>query len=83
MARTLNIEGSKYNVQKGILEALFTAPEKSEEKPRRTSPVRAVRRPRIFGKVVVEPYKDTDITIKRRISTAAIKDAGDGMHLDL
>ncbi|KAF5478694.1 hypothetical protein F2P56_005233 [Juglans regia] len=48
----------RFVIQKEILEALFTVPERSEEAPKRVQPVRRFRG---FGEVVVEPLKDPAI----------------------
>lgn len=45
-------------LQKEVLFALFSAPEKSEELPERTQKAVAVRRSRAFGTVVSEPPRD-------------------------
>ncbi|KAG6689333.1 hypothetical protein I3842_11G169700 [Carya illinoinensis] len=48
----------RFVIQKEILEALFTVPERSEEAPKRVQPVRRFRG---FGEVVVERLKDPAI----------------------
>ncbi|XVF78286.1 hypothetical protein PTKIN_Ptkin14bG0119500 [Pterospermum kingtungense] len=47
-------------LEKEVLEALFTVPERTEEAPKRTHTDRVVRRSRAFGKVVTEPLKSTN-----------------------
>ncbi|XP_058218300.1 putative nuclear RNA export factor SDE5 isoform X3 [Rhododendron vialii] len=58
----------RYTLQKEVLEALFTVPERSEEAPEKIIPVRNVRRSRGFGRVVVGPLKDTTIEHKTVIA---------------
>lgn len=66
------IESSKRDInrldlQKEVLESLFHVPERFEEAPRRTIPVRNVR-PRASRKLVVEPLgdsaKDDTVSVK-------------------
>ncbi|XP_059662626.1 putative nuclear RNA export factor SDE5 isoform X2 [Cornus florida] len=49
---------NRYDLQREILEALFTVPERVEKAPRLTRNVKEVRRSRAFGQVVVQPFKD-------------------------
>lgn len=51
-------EKDRYDLQKEVLNALFTAPERTEKAPRLIRPMREVRRRKLFGKVV-EPLVDT------------------------
>ncbi|XWS09969.1 hypothetical protein CRYUN_Cryun39dG0035600 [Craigia yunnanensis] len=53
----------RLTLEKEVLEALFTVPERSEEAPKRTRVVRVVRRSRAFGELVTEPLKDTDTSL--------------------
>ncbi|XP_042487709.1 putative nuclear RNA export factor SDE5 [Macadamia integrifolia] len=48
----------RYDLQKEVLTALFNVPERTEELPR-SRPVKAVRRTRAFGTLVVEPPRET------------------------
>ncbi|XP_057512220.1 putative nuclear RNA export factor SDE5 isoform X1 [Actinidia eriantha] len=49
----------RYNLQREVLEALFSVPERSEDASERTRPLKEVRKSRGFGRVVVEPLTDT------------------------
>ena len=65
-------------LQKEVLEALFTVPERCEEVPKRILPV---RRSRAFGKPVVETFTDT--AIMHKIATVQpIEVTRDGMKFD-
>ncbi|KAI8552613.1 hypothetical protein RHMOL_Rhmol06G0280400 [Rhododendron molle] len=70
MSRNASYKSNKdrYTLQKEVLEALFTVPERSEEAPEKIIPVRNVRRSRGFGRVVVGPLKDTTIEHKTVIA---------------
>ncbi|KAA8523881.1 hypothetical protein F0562_010304 [Nyssa sinensis] len=57
-------ENDRYALQKEVLESLFNVPERLEEAPKRTRPVKEVRRSRASGQVVVEPLKDTTTEYK-------------------
>ena len=73
-------EKDKYDLQREILGSLFTAPERAQEKPKRTIPRnRVVSRSSAFGRPVVEPLKETKI----EETFVAIKPlgAGEGGHL--
>ena len=56
------LPGKKYrrNLQKEVLDALFTTPERLEESPTRTAKARPVRKSRAAGRTVVEPLKDVE-----------------------
>lgn len=72
----------RFALQKEVLEALFSVPERSEEAPKRRHQTREVRRSRPFGKLVVEPLTDT--AIEHKIVTAKpLEVAGVGMKFDL
>ncbi|ONI12792.1 hypothetical protein PRUPE_4G184000 [Prunus persica] len=51
-------------LQKEVLEALFHVPERSEEAPKRSHPVREVKRYKAFRKFAVEPFRDTLVECK-------------------
>lgn len=70
-------DGNRFILQKEVLEALFTVPERSQEAPKRVNPMRRVNRLRASDEVVVEPLKDS--TIDHKIVTAeplAVKNEG-------
>ncbi|VVA38535.1 PREDICTED: putative nuclear RNA export [Prunus dulcis] len=50
--------------QKEVLEALFHVPERSEEAPKRSHPVREVKRYKAFRKFAVGPFRDTLVECK-------------------
>ncbi|XP_022717090.1 putative nuclear RNA export factor SDE5 isoform X2 [Durio zibethinus] len=73
----------RVTMEKEVLEALFTVPERSEEVPKRNGAVRVVGRSRAFGKLVTEPLKDTDTgptTIVKLLNVS--KDVEDGLDDD-
>lgn len=69
-------------LQKEVLEALFSVPERSEEAPKRRHREREVRRSRPFDKLVVEPMTDTAIEHKI-VSAKPLEVTRDGMKFDL
>lgn len=71
-------EKERLVLQKEVLEALFTVPERSEEVPKRIHPVRRLRP---FGKPVVGTFTDT--ATKHKIATVRpIEVTKDGMKFD-
>ncbi|XVF18889.1 hypothetical protein REPUB_Repub11eG0062300 [Reevesia pubescens] len=61
--KSLRRNKDRVALEKEVLEALFTVPERSEEAPKRTRLVRVVRKSRAFGELVTEPLKDTDSSL--------------------
>ncbi|OMO80319.1 hypothetical protein CCACVL1_13038 [Corchorus capsularis] len=59
---------NKIALEKEVLEALFSVPERPEETPKRTRLVRVVRRSKAYGKLVAEPLKDADISLTSPIA---------------
>lgn len=65
----------RYDLQKEILEALFTVPERFEEAREKTSPVRrTVGRSRRYGQVVAGPLRDTTIEPKTAVAKLLVKE---------
>ncbi|XP_048234823.1 LOW QUALITY PROTEIN: putative nuclear RNA export factor SDE5 [Ricinus communis] len=62
MERTLTgsteTEKNRIGLQKEVLQTLFDFPGRSEEAPKRTRLVRAVKKPKVFSKLVFEPPED-------------------------
>lgn len=57
-----NKKKDEYDLQREILGSLFTAPERAQEKPKRSIPRnRVVSRSSAFGRPVIEPLKETKI----------------------
>lgn len=61
MEKSLN---ERYELQKEVLESLFSAPERVEEEPKRIRPVRK----KAFGQVVTEPLRDTPLTDRKIVT---------------
>ncbi|OMP04662.1 hypothetical protein COLO4_09422 [Corchorus olitorius] len=59
---------NKIALEKEVLKALFSVPERPEETPKRTRLVRVVRRSKAYGKLVAEPLKDADISLTSPIA---------------
>ncbi|RVW37894.1 putative nuclear RNA export factor SDE5 [Vitis vinifera] len=53
-------EKGRRNLQKEVLAALFTTSERPEELPARTAKPRPVRKSRVAGNLVLEPFKDVE-----------------------
>lgn len=85
MSRNASYKSDKdrYTLQKEVLEALFTVPERSEEVPEKIIPVRNVRRSRGFGRVVVGPLKDTTIEHKTVIAKLLVTEDGKQFYVYL
>lgn len=56
----LRREEGRQNLQKEVLAALFTSPDRPEEFPARIAKARPVRKSRVAGSLVVEPLKDDE-----------------------
>ncbi|ONI12793.1 hypothetical protein PRUPE_4G184000 [Prunus persica] len=66
-------------LQKEVLEALFHVPERSEEAPKRSHPVREVKRYKAFRKFAVEPFRDTLVECKNAtLAPEEVTSAEDG-----
>ncbi|KAL6283663.1 hypothetical protein ACE6H2_014592 [Prunus campanulata] len=66
-------------LQKEVLEALFHVPERSEEAPKRSHPVREVKRYKAFRKFAVEPFRDTLVECKTAtLAPEVVTSAEDG-----
>lgn len=63
----------RYDLQREVLEALFNGPERFEEQ-KRTVPVKDNRRSRGFGRVVVEPLRDTTTEHKTAIAKLLVNE---------
>ncbi|XP_028085324.1 putative nuclear RNA export factor SDE5 isoform X2 [Camellia sinensis] len=64
----------RYDLQREVLEALFNVPERFEEEPKRNFPVKDDRRSRGFGRVVVEPLRDTTTEHKTAIAKLLVNE---------
>ncbi|XP_021833560.1 putative nuclear RNA export factor SDE5 [Prunus avium] len=66
-------------LQKEVLEALFHVPERSEEAPKRSHPVREVKRYKAFRKFAVDPFRDTLVECKTAtLAPEVVTSAEDG-----
>lgn len=72
------IDKEKYNLSKEVFEALFNVPERIEEAPKRTLPVRAAKRTRSIGKAVTAPLED--VVDPLPVILEPQEDTKDGMH---
>ncbi|KAL7216817.1 hypothetical protein ACSBR1_028692 [Camellia fascicularis] len=63
----------RYDLQREVLEALFNGPERFEEQ-KRIVPVKDDRRSRGFGRVVVEPLRDTTTEHKTAIAKLLVNE---------
>ncbi|MBA0822958.1 hypothetical protein Goarm_019720 [Gossypium armourianum] len=69
----------KAALEKEILQALFTVPERSGEETKGNNAVREVRRSMALGELVTEPLKDTDISFPTVVEMLKVpKDVEDG-----
>ena len=76
-----NKKKDKYDLQREILGSLFTAPERAQEKPKRSIPRnRVVSRPSAFGRPVIGPLKETKIE-ETFVAIKPLGVAGEGGHL--
>lgn len=73
-----NRDLDKYNLQKEVLESLFTVPERVEELPKRIIRPTEARRRRAFGSLVTEPLRDRT-TENRKIAKPKV--TTDGKHV--
>ena len=70
---TVKKDTDRFHLQKEVLEALFSAPERSEEVPKRIRPVRA----KLYGKPVERPLEDTTTDQK---TVAVMPEVKEGMR---
>lgn len=74
----------RYDLQKEILETLFTVPERFEEAREKTSPVRrTVGRSRRYGQVVAGPLRDTTTEPKTAVAKLLVKENGKLLYVYL
>lgn len=64
LTNSSKIQKDRVDLQKEVLEALFTVPERSEEVPKKNRTFREVKRSRAFSQLAVEPLKQTTQELK-------------------